>query len=142
MTKKHRSTVSFWIINKKIIFSRIGEFTWRVSDSWRYPRKHIGWNAGNYFMYQWVPHLMGSVTLVTDRFRLLTITQICSFNLVNNKPKTNLGLLFHCIQKLLIACKVFQNRFSDNFYLTFLNGFSTFCCSHSIFEQFSSNVFS
>ncbi|SVB79663.1 uncharacterized protein METZ01_LOCUS232517 [marine metagenome] len=32
-------------------FTRMWEFTWRVSDWWRHLRKHLGRNENNYFMY-------------------------------------------------------------------------------------------
>ena len=32
-------------------FTRMRDFTWRVSDWWCHLRKHIGINAINYFMY-------------------------------------------------------------------------------------------
>ena len=42
-----------------LCFTRIGDFTWRVSDFWRHLRKHLGRNASNYFKY----HMGGACAL-------------------------------------------------------------------------------
>ena len=39
------------LYHQMIFFTRIGDFTWRVSDWWRHLRKHLGGNVTNYFMY-------------------------------------------------------------------------------------------
>ena len=44
---------------------------------------------------QTLPSSVITISKWLQTFRLLTVTQICSFNLVYNKPKTNFGLLFH-----------------------------------------------
>ena len=35
----------------KSILQEVGIFSWKVSDSWRHLRKHLGINESNYFMY-------------------------------------------------------------------------------------------
>ena len=41
-----------------VYFTIMFDFTWSVSDWCRHLRKHLGTNATNYFMYQWVPQTL------------------------------------------------------------------------------------
>ena len=78
----------------------------------RYTHKWSAWASWFYILYkiilkcvQTLPSSVITITKWLQTFRLLTVTQICSFNLVYNKPKTNFGLLFHWIQNYWLLAK-------------------------------------
>jgi len=59
-------------------FTKIGDFTWRVSDCEElvgHPIEHLGRNAINYFMYQWVGPVRCPTPLLIKLFHLIHLNQ-------------------------------------------------------------------